>query len=213
MNKYIIKFAKDDKVKYVSHLDIVRVFERAMRRAGIKLSYSNGFNPHPQMSFAHPLGVGISSTCELMEISLEDDISPKDLAFRLNDAFPQGFKVFAAKITFEKSPFKALTYAEYNISLKGSFQNNITSIMDNEQIIMPKRTKSGTKDTNIKPLILKLESSNNEDITAVLSCGGENLKPDLLIEAIIKFTGAEIDDYTILRTNLFDENYEELIKF
>ena len=132
MGKYIIKFLKDEKVKYVSHLDTVRMFGRTMRRSGITMSMSQGFNPHPIMTFANPIGIGISSTCELALLGVDEEISPKDLAIALNKHLPSGFKVLAAKKEFAKSPFTTLTFAQYKIINEGCvvFNTEIASMYE-----------------------------------------------------------------------------------
>lgn len=217
MPKYIIKFNKNEKVKYVSHLDIVRMFGRTMRRAEINLSCSQGFNPHPLMSFAHPLGVGISSSCELMEISIEDNISAKDLALRTNAHLPGGFSVAAVKKTAEKSPFAKLAYARYLISIKGGNFEKTGSFMSMSEIIMEKRTKSGTRETDIKPFIGTIETeikgSNILNIKAVIKCGAENLKPELLLGAFEKYCGVTANDFIIHRSGLLNSSLTDLIQF
>ncbi len=217
MTKYIVRFSKSDGVKFVSHLDTMRVFARTMRRMGVKISHSQGFNPHPLMTFAHPMGVGMSSAGEYVEISLDDAISAKEFATGMNEALPGGFKVTAAKTSNIKSPFKALTYAEYEIILKGNICKKPEEIMNMPQILMDKKTKSGIKETDIKPMILSVktvkEAKNAVLLRAVLKCGGENLKPELMIEAMQRYLGIEIDDFLIHRTRLLDDKVEELIKF
>ncbi len=217
MTKYIIRFSKSDKVKFVSHLDTVRVFGRTMRRMGVKLSYSQGFNPHPLMTFAHPMGVGMSSAGEYVEISLDENISARELAERLNKSFPEGFRATAIKTNTVKSPFKELTYGEYEILLRGRFGQEITDITGLGQILMDKKTKSGVHETDIKPMIKSVEiekkGKNAVKFKTVLKCGNENLKPELLLEAATKYLDIEIDDFIIHRTKLLDANGEDLIKF
>ncbi len=211
MGKYIIKFWKDEKVKYVSHLDTVRMFGRTMRRAGITMSMSQGFNPHPIMTFANPIGIGISSSSELALIGVDEEISPRELAITLNEHLPSGFKVLAAKKEFAKSPFTALHFGEYKITIKGDIAN-LAAILDMSEIMMPKKTKSGVKDTDIKPFIHSI-TADGQVITAVIRCGETNLKPELLMEAIEKYTDCQINEYTTERTALLDESLKDLIEF
>jgi len=211
MGKYIIKFSKDEKVKFVSHLDTVRLFGRTMRRAGITMSMSQGFNPHPIMTFANPIGIGISSSAELALIGVDEEISPKDLAITLNKHLPGGFKVLAAKKEFAKSPFTALTFAEYKINFVGDIANPAT-LLDMPEIIMPKKTKSGVKDTDIKPFIRSI-FTEGQTVFATVRCGETNLKPELLVEALGKYTDSHIEEYTTERTALLDENLKDLITF
>ena len=211
MGKYIIKFLKDEKVKYVSHLDTVRMFGRTMRRSGITMSMSQGFNPHPIMTFANPIGIGISSNSELALIGVDEEISPRDLAISLNEHLPGGFKVLAAKKEFAKSPFTALYYAEYKITIDGNI-GNPSDILNLQEIIMPKKTKSGVKDTDIKPFIHSI-AADGQVITAVIRCGETNLKPELLVEALEKYAGLSVSGYKTERTALLDEKLNDLITF
>ena len=217
MTKYIIRFSKGDSVKFVSHLDTVRVFARTFRRMGVRLSHSQGFNPHPLMTFAHPMGVGISSGGEYVEISLDDAIPTKELALGMNSALPGGFKVTAAKTNTVKSPFRELALAEYKILLKGKFDRNIEELMSIPQILMDKKTKSGVRETDIKPMIRSLKTVNEEKntvtVSAILSCGAENLKPELMLDSLVKYLGITIDDFLIHRVRLLNSNGKELIEF
>ncbi len=216
MAKYIIEFEKKESAKYVSHLDIVRMFGRTMRRAGVEISFSNGFNPHPIMNFAHPLGVGISSSCELMEMGVEGDISPKELAGKLAKNIPDGFKIVSAKKSEEKSPFSALKFAEYEIVLVGEF-GNIPTLLDKKEIITEKKTKSGSKLTDIRPYIRSVEivdeKENEVKLRAVLKCGEENLKPELFVKVVEETGLGKVEDYKLHRTALLDAEANKLVSF
>lgn len=213
--KYIIEFSKSEDVKYVSHLDVIRMFNRTMRRCDLPMSYSQGFNPHSLMTFAHPLGVGISSKCELVKIAFETEI--ENLVQVLNDGFSPGFKALAYTLTEEKSPFKGLRYAEYEIKLIGEIADNIEKVFSRSEIVMQKKTKSGIKETDILPYIESYDvidkTENIFEFKTILKCGEENLKPELLINALETYSDTVTDDFFICRNALLDENKEKLIKF
>lgn len=213
--KYIVEFSKSEEVKYVSHLDVIRMFNRTMRRCDLPMSYSQGFNPHSLMTFAHPLGVGISSNCELVKIDFETEID--NLTEILNTGFPPGFKALNSRITEEKSPFKALRYADYHIKLTGKIDGEIEKVFAQQEIIMQKKTKSGVKDTDIRPFIKTYNIIGNSEgifeFEAILKCGEENLKPELLINALETYSDTSADDFFICRNALLDENTEKLINF
>ena len=216
MAKHIIEFSKNDSVKYVSHLDMVRMFGRAMRRAGVEISFSQGFNPHPIMNFAHPLGVGISSECELIEIGVESDISSKEFLAKLSGNMPDGFKLLNSKISEEKSPFKRIYYAEYYIEIFDTVPT-VKPLLDMKEIITEKKTKSGIKETDIRPLIKSAEVICAEEghtiIDAVLRCGDTNLKPELFIK-VLDMIGCEKNDYyKIHRTAILNESEKPLVEF
>lgn len=216
MAKHIIKFSKKDSVKYVSHLDIVRMFGRAMRRAGLFISFSKGFNPHPIMNFAHPLGVGISSDSELVEIGVEGDISSKEILEKLSVKMPEGFELLAAKPSDIKSPFAPLSYAEYRIEFFGE-KPETDKFMAMDKIIIEKKTKSGVKETDIRPLIKCASVAEVTDdcsiIYAVLKCGDPNLKPELFVNALEKSGCGKAGYFKIKRTALLNEEEKPLIDF
>ena len=83
-----VKFIRGEEIKFISHLDLMRVFERALRRSEIPVAYSKGFNPHPQMVFGLPLSVGVTSQCEYADFKIEDNIEPNEFIQRLNDNLP-----------------------------------------------------------------------------------------------------------------------------
>ena len=95
-SNYYLRYERDERVKYVSHLDFVRVFGRAIRRAHIPVAYSEGFNPHPLLGFALPLSVGYTSECEIIEITLSEEMAPEELKERLNDVLPDGIRILSA---------------------------------------------------------------------------------------------------------------------
>ena len=216
MAKHIIEFTKADSVKYVSHLDMVRLFGRAMRRAGLEISFSQGFNPHPIMNFAHPLGVGISSGCELIEIGFEGDIASEEILKKLAPVMPDGFELKNAKPSEKKSPFSGLKFARYRIETEGDTPD-ISRLMAMSAIVTEKRTKSGVKETDIRPMIVSAELVETGEkasvIDAVLCCGEPNLKPELFVKVIEETGCGRVDFYKIHRRALMDADKNTLIKF
>ncbi len=216
MAKHIIEFAKKDNVKFVSHLDLVRMFGRAMRRAGLEISFSQGFNPHPIMNFAHPLGVGISSRCELIEIGIEGEITSAEILKRLSPEMPEGFELLNAKLSGIKSPFAGLKFAEYRIEFFGEF-SGIEKLLAMKEIITEKKTKSGKKETDIRPLIKSAEVIETKEgvavIDTVLNCGEPNLKPELFVKVIEETGCGKAEYYKIHRKSLLNAEEKPLIDF
>lgn len=216
MAKHIIEFSKKESVKYVSHLDIVRMFGRAMRRAGLEISFSQGFNPHPIMNFAHPLGVGISSECELIEIGFEGNVTSNEILEKLSPKMPEGFELLKAKPSEIKSPFSGLSYAEYCIEFFGEF-SGMEKLMAMQEIRTEKKTKSGIRETDIRPLIKSAEVVSAVDgrtlIDAVLKCGEPNLKPELFVKVIEETGCGRADYFKIHRKALLNADLKPLIDF
>lgn len=191
LTKYFVKYKKSGKSKYISQLDFLRTIGRAMRRAGLPLKYSEGFNPHPQISFASPLSVGITSECELFSAQLTDDISCEDFLNSLNGALPPAIEIVS--VTKATVDFNSITWADYEITpVNPISESHITSFLLNDVILMDKKTKKGIKETNIRENIKKI-SLNGDKIMMTLSAGNEaNLKPMLVVDAINKYCNTDL---------------------
>jgi len=212
LNKIRIKFSRETPIKYISHLDILKVFERSMRRAGIKMLYTQGFNPHPKMVFGLPLSVGVISESEYADIEVNEYITPEDFRKKLNLNLPDGVRVLKAGYNNNnKSKIMAeIKAAKYSIYIqicknKGDAIEELKSFMKKEEILSEKKTKNGMKLVNIKPLIYDFSITDNMDgdliiIDMLVKAGQENnLKPQLLIN-VLPF---EIDEVEIKRKALF----------
>lgn len=212
--KYIYTFSKNKQVQYVSHLDTLRVFERAMRRAKLPASYSQGFHPHPLITFAQPLGVGIAGNGELVEIGFDRALSEEEQE-RFRAAMPGGFELLHCRENEMKSPFAALALADYEIRLGTKISaQQAEEFMNREEILMMKRTKKGEKQVNIRPMIRKLEMTETADETvlcALLKAGEPSLKPELLLRALEQELNlGEVVLHSISRIALLDENAQPL---
>lgn len=167
------KFVRGNSVKYISHLDMIRMFSRAFRRAGLQISWSQGFNPHPVMVFALPLAVGVISEGEYMDIGFEVDIDPQKFVLITNKHLPNGFKFLEAKKSSGKGLMGSVMAAEYEIRIKESSESangkdrlyqrvcNVVRKIDelNELIVNKVMEKKGVKKTigvDIKPMIRSL---------------------------------------------------------
>ena len=179
-----LTYEKTDRAKYVSHLDFVRMFGRAIRRAKLPIAYSEGFNPHPLLTFALPLSVGYTSECEILELVMTEEIAPSEVMERLNSVLPEGVRI--TKAHEGKSRMKALDLALY-IVYPEKTPGGIADFLLNEEILIEKKTKSGIKETDIRPDIKDIKVYLNR-IEMVLSAGSRaNLKPEVVIKAMNKY--------------------------
>ncbi|EPR09309.1 TIGR03936 family radical SAM-associated protein [Ruminiclostridium papyrosolvens] len=223
-----VKFKRGDEVKFISHLDLMKVFERAIRRARLPIAYSQGFNPHPGMVFGLPLGVGVTSEAEYGDFEITDDeMSPQEFADRLNLQLPKGIEVLSAKKKVSKQNIMATIAASEYIVIVGtpaeSSQKTLKAAIDKylsqEEIVVKKRTKNGVKDTDIRGMIFDLNfelqpcgTFNIIRFTALVSAGSKaNLKPDLLIESLCGYLGIEYEIDRIHRTKLFVRSQDQLL--
>lgn len=163
-------YHKGEKVRFVSHLDVMRVLHRAFRRAGIPLKYSEGFNPHPELSFASALSTGMTSDAEWFEVLLERDMEPASFMKQVNSVLPEGFFVSDAQPMPDgiKTIASLTRGAMYSIEavMDGPFDREIGKAVDDllsGEIIVNKRTKSGVKPVDIRPFILDVVVEGIED--------------------------------------------------
>lgn len=217
-----VKFTKEGNVKFVGHLDTVRLFQRAIKAAGIPVAYSQGFNPHSLVYFAMPLSVGVSSTGEYMDIVTAEEMSVEEVQARLEKILVRGIDVVDAfeMPTSTESLMSLVDAADYEIVLpktqlgQDALQKMI-AVMDQEEIMVIKKTKKKEKEVDIKPLICEFELEETDDTiviyTTIMAGSKQNLSPDLLVQSLVgeAFEGLS---YTVARKELYHINEaEELI--
>lgn len=227
MNNIRVRFTRGEEVKYISHLDLMKVFERALRRTGIPVAYSQGFNPHPQMVFGLPLSVGVTSEAEYADFELSQEVSPSEFIKRLNGELPGGIRIMEAVVRNSRENIMAsIVGAEYKITvfLKESSEladmsKKVSSFIKKSNIIVRKQGKGGVKDVDIRPMILNLDIAQvmqilpgYEDfssvfqLTALLRAGSaSNLRPELLMGALSEDTGLDLGVFRAHRIRLFIE--------
>lgn len=222
----MLKFTKGEIIKYTSHLDMVRMFKRAFQRSGMRLVFSEGFNPHPKMTLAQPLSLGYTSVGEWLEFETVNDIAPEMVKETLSNVLPSGIKILEISTMKpeEKSLASRCAAAEYTIamnldSIKTDRTDLIETFTSNPQcedflaqptiLVMKKSVKrKNSVEIDIKPMIHYLSVcvvDNNIFLSTELAAGSsENLSPELLIEAFQTFYEFEIPRETIevLRTDL-----------
>ena len=200
--RLIIKFTKGKEVRFVSHLDMLRLFQRAFRRARLPLAFSQGFNPHPLMSFATALSVGFTSEGEYLDVILTSDYPPQKLKEEVNNALPEGVRITDV---FDAGDSKAsltsvMRSAEYSIDVRfadpvpaGAVESEISEMLSGEITVL-KKTKGGIKPTDIRPMILELSVLSCEQGRAKLYMKGvlsaeSGLNPELFLGELYKRLG------------------------
>ena len=217
MREVRLLFSKTDRCKYISHLDINRCMSRALTRAQIPLWYTEGFNPHPYMSFSLPLPLGVESMCESLEIRITGDISNSEIKDKLNAVLPTGIRIVdvyddfrdCSEIAFSDYVFK------YDFKDNKEAEKRIKKVLSQDNIIALKRGKQGRrkvlKEVDIKPLIDKCSVSvrdNSTIINARLAAGQHsNLSPELFSQTLLKLADLDFDWKSISRLALLDADY------
>lgn len=193
MSNYILKYSRDDRVKYISHLDFVRLFHRTVRRTGMNFIFSQGFNPHPIMTVAQPLSVGVTSDCEYMKVGFDGDYTEQELMKTINAAFPPGYKILAAKRTEGKEiDITRINKAVYTIEAEYEGEADVYKLLENDELKVMKKSKSGVKESDIRPYIFSIEKLSDENniltLKMCISIGSVyNLKPQSVMDAMEKY--------------------------
>lgn len=211
MKSVRVWFSKQGRAVYISHLDMMRCMQRSLKRAGIPIWYTQGFNPHIYLTFALPLSLGYSSDCETMDIRLNEDLPYEELVSRLNNALPPNIRVLRAAEPINKP--EAITYADYSITIRADDASLLlgqwSRFIDQPVIASDKKTKKGYKEVNLKDYIICAEAKTDEasvTITIRLLAGiNENLNPLLIIEAFRRFCDEVSFQAAVRRTAIYDK--------
>jgi radical SAM-linked protein len=187
-----ITFGKSGALQYTSNLDTAKIWERVLRRAGLPILYTQGFNTRPRIQLAMPLPLGITSECEILDIALRESIAcdDADLSDRLLRVSPQGLSIHAIEEVDlrEGSLQSRIIGAEYRIHFvdqlaAGALQHRISDILQRESIVVEKVRKRRRSVMDLRPLINELRVDDRGDLIAFLSVGERgNMRPDQLIE-------------------------------
>ena len=191
MDKLRLRFEKTERAIYISHLDLMHTMQRAFSRAGYELKYSEGFNPHPQISIALPLSVGASSLCEIMDFKLTHETDISQIPAKLTAVMPEGIRVVDCYVAEHKPAL--LKY----LAIEGMFEYDdrdavamcsaLKDFFAADEIVITKKTKRGMGESDIKPAIKEISFEAVEGgvkLCAVISAQEPTLNPSLLADAL-----------------------------
>lgn len=214
--KLRIKFKKYGPIRYIGHLDVMRFFQKAIRRAQIDVAYTSGFSPHQVMAFAAPLGVGLTSNGEYMDIEVHSIVSCQDALERLNRASVPGIEVTSVRVLPDNAgnAMASVSAAAYTVCFREGRepQTDIPSVLPDflarESILVTKTTKKGTREVDLKPGIYSLEYRENRFTMLVDASSGGNIKPFQVIEALLLQNGEVLQENALIITR--EELYTNL---
>lgn len=208
-------FEKTGNARYISHLDLMRVFQRAFKRAGLPLTHTQGFNPRPSVSIALPLSLGVESQCELLDFELESPYACAEIREKLNAALIDGVYIREVYEQGQKIKNLALLQSrlvlEYDGQISDAAEDVIQSLFSRPELIVEKKGKNGTTQQDIIPMLRRLAvkklSDREVEITALHSCQNPSLNPMQLSAAITKYLPGLSPDYVrCFREEIFDTN-------
>ena len=195
--KIRIRFEKQGQMKFIGHLDMVRYFQKVMRRANVDICYSEGFSPHQKMSFAAPLSVGVISKGEYFDIEVNSSLSSKEMIKNINAQNVEGVKVVSYKELPEgaKNAMSIVAGADYFVYTDLFTEEQVNDFYAQDEINILKKTKKSEKIVDIKPMIHEMKFNEDGIFMKVSQGSAANLKPDLVMSALEQFTGAKLPEF------------------
>lgn len=203
--KLRIKYEKTGVLRFIGHLDIMRLFQKAIRRAKLDISYSQGFSPHQLISFAAPMPLGMTSEGEYFDAEFNSVTTSADMVNKLNQTLPDGVRVIDIVRLDDKAKnsMSIVSASDYYIYLNeecendfmGALREKCGAFMQQNEIMVLKKSKSKEELTDIRPMIYKLEEYR-DGIYMLLESGSKaNLKPELVIDAMCSLCNVEYNRY------------------
>lgn len=193
-------------MKFIGHLDVMRYFQKVMRRAEVDIAYSEGFSPHQIMSFAAPLGVGLTSTGEYLDIEVHSTLSSKEMIRKMNAAMVEGIEVLSYRLLPDnsKNAMSIVAAADYEVNFREGYKPDINlnqefmKFINSDKIEVVKKTKKSEILTDIKSMIYEAYVIYNDSVFMKLATGSaNNLKPDLVMQAFCEYMRIELNQFAL----------------
>ena len=207
MAKLRMRFSKEDQAAWISHLDLMRTFQRCFLRAGLVVRHSQGFHPHPLMSILLPLPVGQSSECELLDFETEGEVDIPALIRSMNDGMPHGIHIFACeepqKPVRELKTLRARVEWEYDAGVPAGAEEALRALFARESLVIQKRCKrKALADVDIRPMLESVDFQREADrliLTVAVQAQDPGLNPALLASAVEKELPELMPDFVRVR--------------
>ena len=210
----LIRFGKQPRLRFISHLDLQRFFQRAVNRTGLPIAYSQGFNPHPVMSFGSALALGWTSEYEVIDIKLSAPMGRKRTEDAVRAALPEDLPVLEVRMVDDRhaAPMALVKMSDYRVTLEGEGASaviaQIPAFLARERVEAVKKTKSDEKVINARTMVIGLEPTEVGFDARLMLTERESMKPDVLIELLADMAGVEPPRARIHRVALLGEDGE-----
>lgn len=206
--KIRIKFRKYGPVRFIGHLDVMRFFQKAIRRAELDVVYTGGYSPHQVMTFAAPLGVGLESNGEYMDIEVNSLLSCQDIIDRLNAVSVYGIEIVSTKILPDSvgNAMASVAAASYTVRFREGREPDIDmekalpAFLAKDSILITKATKKGSRELDLRPGIYEMSWDGNAFSMLVNASSAGNIKPVQIIEALLAEHGETLQENALLVT-------------
>ena len=210
----LIRFGKQPRLRFISHLDLQRFFQRAVNRTGLPIAYTQGFNPHPVMSFGSALALGWTSEYEVIDIKLSAPMGRKRTEDAVRAALPADLPVYEVRMIDDRhpAPMALVRMADYIVRPEGEgaseILGQIPAFMARDEVVATKKTKSGEKQINARPLVVSMESVEGGFSARLMLTESQSIKPDLLAGLLAGMAGVEVSEIGVHRVALLGEDGE-----
>ena len=210
----LIRFGKQPRLRFISHLDLQRFFQRAVNRTGLPIAWSQGFNPHPVMSFGSALALGWTSEYEVIDIKLSAPMGRKRTEDAVRAALPEDLPVLEVRMVEDRhpAPMAQVCMSDYRVTLSGegtvAVLAQIPAFLAAENVPAVKKTKSGEREINARPLVVSIEPEENGFVTRLMLTEQQSLKPDMLVKLLADGAGVEAPEMGIHRLTLLGRDAE-----
>ena len=212
----LIRFGKQPRLRFISHLDLQRFFQRAVNRTGLPIAWSQGFNPHPVMSFGSALALGWTSEYEVIDIKLAAPMGRGRVEAAVRAALPEDLPVLEVRMIDDKhpAPMALVRMSDYRITLNGgeAVLNQVDAFLNRDSVMAVRKTKSGEREVDIHPLCVELRKTDDGLLCRLMLTEKDTLKPDLLLRALSDMAGVEPPEARIHRLALLGLDADGAVK-
>ena len=212
----LIRFGKQPRLRFISHLDLQRFFQRAVNRTGLPIAWSQGFNPHPVMSFGSALALGWTSEYEVIDIKLAAPMGRGRVEAAVRAALPEDLPVLEVRMIDDKhpAPMALVRMSDYRITLNGddAVLDQVDAFLNSDSVMAVRKTKSGEREVDIRPLCVELRKTDDGLFCRLMLTEKDTLKPDLLLKALSDMAGVEPPEARIHRLALLGLDVDGAVK-
>ena len=214
----MIRFGKQSRLRFISHLDLQRFFQRALNRTGLPIAWTQGFNPHPILSFGSALALGWTSEYEILDVKLSAPMGRRRTEDAMRAALPVDLPVLEVRMVDDRhpAPMAMVRASDYEITLSGETAaatlDAAEEFLRRESVMAVRKTKSGEREVDIRPMALLLEREGDVLSARLMLTEKDTLKPDLLVRALAEIAGAEVPEMRIHRRCLLGEDESGALK-
>ena len=214
----MIRFGMQPRLRFISNLDLQRFFQRALNRTGLPIAWTQGFNPHPILSFGSALALGWTSEYEILDVKLSAPMGRRRTEDAMRAALPVDLPVLEVRMVDDRhpAPMAMVRASDYEITLSGETAaatlDAAEEFLRRESVMAVRKTKSGEREVDIRPMALLLEREGDVLSARLMLTEKDTLKPDLLVRALAEIAGSEVPEMRIHRRCLLGEDESGALK-